>query len=216
MERCLVEQVRTGGDRNFGYLAAEGPGGRGALIDPSYSPERLLRRAADLGVSIDYIFITHLHGDHTAAVSRAERLTGRKRLFFEESDPATGLKVVQGSRFPLGSLDVEVLHTPGHSPDSICLLAGDALFSGDTLFVGKVGGTDLGEGARAQFVSLRRVLLSLPDGIRVFPGHDYGTSPQSTIGNERRTNPFLLRTDFDSFRELKENWAAYKKRHGVV
>lgn len=215
LKGCLVEQVRTGGDRNFGYLAADGPGGRGALIDPSYSPEKFFRRAADLGVSIDYIFITHGHGDHTAAVSRAERASGLTSLSWGAPDPASGRKVGHGSRLPLGSLEIEIFHTPGHTPDSICLFAGDALFTGDTLFVGKVGGTDLGAGAEKQFASLR-LLLALPDGTRVFPGHDYGVSPNSTIGHERRTNPFLLRTDLAAFRDLKENWAAYKREHGIA
>jgi hydroxyacylglutathione hydrolase len=214
--RCLVEQVRTGGDRNFGYLAADGPGGRGALIDPSYAPEKLLRLAAELDVAIDYIFITHGHGDHTAGVSRAEDETGLKVLLWGSRDPGSGLKVAHGTRFPLGRLEIEILHTPGHTPDSICLLAGDALFAGDTLFVGKVGGTDLGAAAKGQFESLQKVILALPDETRVFPGHDYGTAPRSTVGRERRTNPFLLCTDLAAFRDLKENWGAYKRRHGIA
>ena len=67
-----------------------------------------------------------------------------------------------------------------------------------------------------QFASLRDVVLALPDEVRVFPGHDCGTAPSSTIGRERRTNPFLLRGDLASFRELKENWAAYKREHGIA
>ena len=67
-----------------------------------------------------------------------------------------------------------------------------------------------------QFASLRDVVLALPDAVRVFPGHDYGTAPSSTIGRERRTNPFLLRGDLASFRDLKENWAAYKREHGIA
>lgn len=216
VKQCVVEQVRTGGDRNLGYLVADEPAGRGAIIDPSYSPEKLLRRAAELDVVIDYIFITHGHGDHSAGVSRVEKETGLQCLSWGSRDSSTGLKVAHGARFPLGRLAIEVLHTPGHSPDSICLLAGDALFSGDTLFVGKVGGTDLGTEAKRQFESLRNVLIPLPDETRVFPGHDYGAAPRSTIGRERQTNPFLLCADFVSFRDLKENWGAYKRKHGIT
>lgn len=216
MEQCLVEQFRTGGDRNFGYLVADEPGGRGALVDPSYIPEKLLRRAAEIDVVIDYIFITHGHGDHSAGVHRAEDETGLERLAWGSRDRATGMTMAHGTTYPLGRLEIKTLHTPGHTADSICLLAGDALFSGDTLFVGKVGGTDLGTEAKRQFESLRNVLLPLPDETRVFPGHDYGAAPRSTIGRERRTNPFLLCADLASFRDLKKNWGAYKRKHGIA
>jgi glyoxylase-like metal-dependent hydrolase (beta-lactamase superfamily II) len=216
MMNCLVEQVRTGGDRNFGYLAADRSGGTAALIDPSYGPEKLLGRAADLGLAVSYIFVTHGHADHTAGVERCEAATGLERLSWGDRDAVSGVKVAHGARFSLGELEIEILHTPGHTPDSICLLAGDALFTGDTLFVGKVGGTDLDREAEQQFESLRNVVLSLPDETRVFPGHDYGRAPRSTIGEERRTNPFLLRADLASFRDLKRNWAAYKKKHGIT
>lgn len=216
MKQCLVEQVRTGGDRNFGYLACDGPRGRGALIDPSYSPHKLLARAVELEVTVDCIFITHGHGDHSAGAAAAERETGCRRIGWGDAHPVTGERIVHGATFPLGGLEAKILHTPGHTPDSICILVGDALFTGDTLFVGKVGGTDFGTGARKQFDSLRRIILPLPDETRVFPGHDYGASPVSTVGEERLTNPFLMREDFAAFLDLKENWADYKRRHGIV
>ena len=109
-----------------------------------------------------------------------------------------------------------VLHTPGHTEDSICLYVGDAVFTGDTLFVGKIGGTDFGAQARAEYESLHQKLLVLPDTTRVFPGHHYGTAPESTIGHERRTNPFLIQPDFETFVDLKRNWTAYKKAHGIA
>ncbi len=98
----------------------------------------------------------------------------------------------------------------------MCILVGDAVFTGDTLFVGKVGGTDLGEGARTEYDSLHQRLLALPDDTRVYPGHDVGVAPKSTIGHERETNPFLLQLDFEAFVNLKRNWAAYKKEHGIA
>ena len=78
-----------------------------------------------------------------------------------------------------------------------------------------MGGTGFGADARAEYNSLHNKLMKLPDETRVFPGHDYGVRPESTIGDERRENPFLLRSDFDSFVELKMNWDAYKKEHGI-
>lgn len=200
----LVRRADTGGDRNFGYLVGDTDSGRAALVDPSPDPGGILDDLSRLEMKTDYIFVTHGHTDHTAGCRLASERTGAPILGFGD-----------GTIFPLGSLEIRLLHTPGHTADSICLLAGDALFSGDTLFVGKVGGTDLGSEARAQYDSLQRVLLALPDATQVLPGHDYGTSPESTIGRERATNPFLLQPDVDAFIDLKRNWAAYKREHGI-
>jgi glyoxylase-like metal-dependent hydrolase (beta-lactamase superfamily II) len=89
------------------------------------------------------------------------------------------------------------------------------LITGDTLFVGKVGGTDLGPGARAEYESLFGKLLKLNEDVEVWPGHDYGVRPSSTIGEERRENPFLLCGSFEEFVDLKRNWTQYKREHGI-
>ncbi len=211
----LVKQFRTGGDRNFGYLAADEEAREALVVDPSFNPRMITEFAADRGFTIRFIFITHDHYDHTSGNREIERLTGIKPLMFGSIDPGTGIEVKDGARFTLGRLDVMILHTPGHTMDSICILVGDALFTGDTLFVGKVGGTDFGEGARREYDALHRRLMTLPDGTRVFPGHDYGLAPESTIGRERAGNPFILQPDFEAFVHLKRNWEAYKKEHGI-
>jgi len=211
----LVRQFPTGGDRNFGYLLADSETRKGALVDPSPSPEALVREAERGGIDILFIFATHSHIDHTSGLSRAGQMTGAQILAQGDREETTGLRVEHRISFPLGSLEITVLHTPGHTDDSISLLAGDALFAGDTLFVGKVGGTDMGGDAEVQYDSLHRVLLALPDATRIFPGHDYGLAPESTIGEERRSNPFLLQPDLEAFLDLKRNWPAYKRKQGI-
>ncbi len=89
------------------------------------------------------------------------------------------------------------------------------LITGDTLFVGKVGGTGLGEDARLEFESLHEVIAKLPDETEVWPGHDVGVAPSSTVGRERKTNPFYLQPDLESFVDLKRNWTEYKRKHGI-
>ena len=89
------------------------------------------------------------------------------------------------------------------------------MITGDTLFVGKVGGTDLGDSARDEYHSLFDKLLKLPDQTQVWPGHDYGVRPSSTIADERRENPFLLCSSFEDFVDLKRNWTKYKQEHGI-
>lgn len=211
----FVKQFRTGGDRNFGYLAADEQGGDALIVDPSFSPRMIVDFAAERRFTVRLVFITHDHYDHSNGNREIERLTGIRPLCFGDADPMTGIVAADGARFELGDLEVAIIHTPGHTADSICIQVGDALFTGDTLFVGKVGGTDFGEGARNEYDSLHRKLMTLPDATRVFPGHDYGLSPESTIGAERVENPFLLQPDFDTFVHLKRNWDAYKKEHGI-
>ncbi|MBF0586395.1 MBL fold metallo-hydrolase [Prosthecochloris sp. N3] len=211
-----LKQFRTGGDRNFGYLIADEASGEALVADPSYSPSLVVDEAREQGFTIRYVFCTHGHHDHVNGNEEIAELTGLQPLLYGSVCPRTGRLVEDGAVFPLGSLDITILHTPGHTEDSICLLAGDAVLTGDTLFVGKIGGTATHEEAAREFRSLHERLMQLDDRVRVFPGHDYGSAPQSTIGQEKKTNPFLLQPDLDSFCDLKKNWAAYKRRHGIV
>jgi glyoxylase-like metal-dependent hydrolase (beta-lactamase superfamily II) len=115
----------------------------------------------------------------------------------------------------VGTLKVQIIHTPGHTPCSICLLVKDKLITGDTLFVGKVGGTRTKEDAREEFESLKK-LMTLPKNTFVYPGHDVGVKPFSTIEEEQNTNPFIKRLNsFEDFFYLKNNWAAYKLKHNI-
>lgn len=211
-----LKQFRTGGDRNFGYLAADEVSRQAFIVDPSNDPSMIVRHANEEGLSIRYIFCTHGHYDHTNGNEEISLLTGRVPLLYGTVCPDAGFAVEDGAVFPLGELEIRIIHTPGHTADSMCLYAGDALFTGDTLFVGKVGGTDLGEQARREYRSLHEKLMTLPENTRVFPGHDYGTAPHSTIGEEKKTNPFLTQPDLESFIDLKKNWAAYKRKHGIA
>ena len=212
----FVKQFRTGGDRNFGYLVADDVSKKAVVIDPSYSPEAIVEYAKENGYSIEYVFCTHDHFDHTNGNRVVTESTGKPALLYGDRDPVTGVQVEDGAQFPIGQLQVTILHTPGHTPDAICLYVGDAVFTGDTLFVGKVGGTDFGQGAEAEYHSLYDKLLQLPDDTRIYPGHDVGVQPMSTVAHERETNPFLLQPDLEAFVHLKKNWAAYKQEHGIA
>ena len=212
----LVRTIRTGGDRNFAYLVADLPTAAAIIIDPSFSPGAIVRVSKELHLDVGRVFCTHGHADHTNGNRTIRRLLGIDPLLYGDTDPVSGEKIRHGCHLPLGNLMIDVLHTPGHTGDSICLLIQDALFTGDTLFVGKVGGTGFGEDALAQYESLHKRLMKLPDHVRVFPGHDYGVAPSSTIGVERAANPFLLQPDFESFVHLKQTWSNYKLEHGIA
>ncbi|MBN1873831.1 MAG: MBL fold metallo-hydrolase [Anaerolineae bacterium] len=224
----FVKQFLTGGDRNFGYLVADEATKQALVIDPSYAPDTIVEFARGQGYEIVYVFCTHGHYDHTNGNATLQRLTGKRALLFgdvaplEEGNSTTGVQVADGARFPLGNLEVLIIHTPGHSDDAICIYVEDAgsgdraVFTGDTLFVGKVGGTDYGINARIEYESLHHKLLTLPDETRVFPGHNVGVAPESTIGHERTTNPFLVQPNFEAFLHLKKTWTAYKLEHGIA
>ena len=171
----FVKQFRTGGDRNLGYLVADEETRAAVIIDPSYSPERIVRFAQDEQYDIRYVFSTHDHHDHTNGNRTVEQLTGRRALLFGGQDPETGLVVEDGARLPLGSLEITVLHTPGHTPGSLCFKTEGYLISGDTLFPGGPGKT----GTPADFAqvvkSITEKIFTLDDDTPVYPGHGEST-----------------------------------------
>jgi hydroxyacylglutathione hydrolase len=210
----IFEQIPTGGDRNFAYLIGDETTRHAAVVDPANDPDAVLARLAAHGLELRFVINTHGHFDHAGGNDRMLTRT-RARLVTGGSGG-----IEDGATLALGGVELVFLHTPGHTDDSLCVLAREPdapgrLVTGDTLFVGKVGGTDHGAGARAEYDSLHHKLLALPDETEVWPGHDVGVAPHSTIGHERRTNPFLLCPDFAAFVELKRTWLEYKRLHGI-
>lgn len=207
----IFEQIRTGGDRNFAYLVGDEASRQGALVDPSYAPQSCLAHAREHSLDVVYLINTHTHFDHTNGNEVVQRKTGARLVCWGHGGD---LSVQDGDTLPLGSLPLKFIHTPGHTDDGLCILVEGHLITGDTLFVGKVGGTDYDAGARTEYQSLKK-LISLPGETTVWPGHDYGTAPSSTIAHEKETNPFLLCRTFEEFVDLKMNWLEYKRQHGI-
>lgn len=192
-----VEQFKGGDDRNLSYLLYTDE--HALVIDPFAQIELYEQRADQLGVTIIGVLNTHTHADHTRG-NKPFRKNGVERL--EEQEVR------------LGEETIRAIPTPGHTDDSVCYYADEKLFTGDTLFVGKVGGTRDRAQARKQYESLHRLLEELPPDTTVYPGHDFGEEPQSTLAKEARKNPFLQR-DLEGFIELKNNWQRYKQEHGI-
>ncbi len=213
----IFEQIRTGGDRNFGYLVGDRAARVAALIDPSYEPERLVERATDQGLTVQLILNTHGHPDHTNGNGRAKELTGAPLAAYRGAASGPDLELDDGSSLDLGSLTLRFLHVPGHADDHLLIHLAEqrVAITGDLIFVGKIGGTGTEEAARLEFESLQRALEELPDDTTIWPGHDYGCRPSSTIALERITNPFLQCADFDEFLRLKREWATFKAKHGL-
>ncbi len=214
----IFEQVLTGGDRNFGYLIGDAEKKVAALIDPSYSPERLVQRAEVQGLSVQYIINTHGHGDHTNGNNTAQELTGAKVVAFHDSFINPEIGVNDKEELSLGKLTLRFLHVPGHCADHVVIYIPEyhVAFTGDHLFVGKVGGTVGREDARQEYDSLWRLYDELPEDTTVWSGHDVGCRPSSTLALERVSNPFLIAEDFEAFYRLKETWSTFKSEHGLV
>src|SRR6185436_15150952 len=156
--QLIFEQLRAGGDRNFGYLLGDREAGQCVLIDPSYSPEAFVQRARDQGLTVTYVINTHGHPDHTNGNARAVELTGARVAAFANSPLVTSdAGVGDEQELNVGSLRLRFLHVPGHCPAHVVIYepSWKILITGDLLFVGKVGGTGNDADAEIEWTSLR-------------------------------------------------------------
>ena len=187
----LVRQIRMGSMDNFCYLVACEKTRQAVVIDPASNAKRIFAEAERQGLKIIYIVNSHGHADHTAGNAELKRLTGA-RITIHALDaagaPQADIRLSAEADLQVGALNLRVLHTPGHTPGGICLYADGHLFTGDTLFVGDSGRTDLPGGHRPTLAASIRRLMELPDDTVVWPGHDYGPTPSSTLAWEKRHN----------------------------
>jgi hydroxyacylglutathione hydrolase len=212
----MIVEIRAGGPfHENGFLVGCADTREAVLIDPGDSVPELLEAARQLALSVRHILLTHAHIDHITGVAAAKRATGapvylhREDGFLYDDAAAMGAMFgiqieapppvdefyVPGQVIVFGRLDARPHHTPGHSPGGVCLQIGTTgqtgkdLFVGDTLFAGSIGRTDLPGGDSATlFASIRNVLFPFGDDARVYSGH----GPATTVGQERRNNPFLI------------------------
>lgn len=198
----FFRQVKRGRD-NFSYIIADETTKEAAVVDPSFNAAEIISLLKSLGFRAKYVIDTHYHFDHTAGNQDIKADFGAKVVAHKLSKIARDISVVDEDIIKVGEIRIKVIHTPGHSPDGICLLSDNKLLTGDTLFVGECGRTDLPDGSsRDMYHSLFDRLMTLDDGIEVYPGHDYGPRPHSTIGLEKRTNYTLEKRTLEEFIEF--------------
>ena len=197
-----VKLLRVGPIGTNCYILEDDQTNLAAVIDPGDEPELIQEALEKEGVEVRYLLLTHGHYDHTTAVPALHRVYPQADIYIHQADangagstlvPLTGevddLKLYdEGDVIRLGDHEIQVLHTPGHSPGSVTLKVEDVLFTGDTLFAGSCGRTDLRGGSYEQIMQSLKRLGELKGDFHVCPGHE----ATSTLERERRSNPFLM------------------------
>ena len=210
----LLKQLKIGSLDNFTYLIANPLQRIGTVIDLGWGGEaadRLLEEAAADGIDIKYVVATHFHADHINGIGYLLEKTGAELLVHEDEEGSMcrlgyrpDIVVKHNDLLSLGGLTVRFFHTPGHSPGSLCLYSEDKLFTGDTLFVGGCGRADLPRSdPEALYHSLFNKILSLPEETLIYPGHDYGDAPFSSLKKELADNPYLRCKTLEEFLQLR-------------
>ena len=197
----IIKQLALGYMENFIYIVGCERTKNAVVIDPGADVDKIVKTAQDAGLKIEMIFNTHHHWDHTEGNGRLKELTGAKLLMHALEDdilqqqahgqsatPPADIRIDSEQSIQVGDITFDILVTPGHTPGGICFYAEGQLFTGDTLFVGDSGRTDLPGGHRPTLGASIRRLMQLPEDTVVWPGHDYGPTPTSTLGHEKRTN----------------------------
>jgi glyoxylase-like metal-dependent hydrolase (beta-lactamase superfamily II)/rhodanese-related sulfurtransferase len=199
----IFEQIATGGCQS--YLVGCPDACAAVLIDPELKQiDRYLASAARDGIRIRYVIDTHTHADHfSAAHELGLRLDVPVVVHALSPAPYASLRVNDGDMLAVGNLRLQMIHTPGHTRDSMCIQVADRLFTGDTLLIGATGRTDLPTGdANALYDSLFNGILELDPALKVFPAHDYKNQGSSTLDREIAANPRLQKRDRASFVEM--------------
>ena len=195
----IFHQISVGPMQNFVYLIGEEKSKDAVIIDAGWDINEIINIAEKEKLKINKIILTHYHYDHVQKVNELADKTHAEIYFHEDEEQflkiATKnkkIKLKDNDEIKIGSLKIKIIHTPGHTLGSICIFIGNKLITGDTLFVGAIGRTDLPGGDAIKLFESLQKLKKLNDDVEVYPGHDYGQTKFSTIGNEKRNNPYFM------------------------
>ena len=199
----FFKQIQKHSD-NFSYIIADEDTKETAVVDSSYNADEIMKIVNTQKLQLKYVINTHGHSDHTAGNSELTSIFGAKIIAHTQSKISHDISVDDGDTIYIGKISVKIIYTPGHTTDSICLLIDNQkLLTGDTLFVGECGRTDFpGGNSKSMYESLFGKLIKLDDDIEVYPGHDYGVKPSSTIGEEKKSNYTLQPRSLTDFVEF--------------
>ncbi len=208
MINLVIEQIKVGFD-NFSYIIYCQKTKKAAIVDPGFESKKLIKYILSKNLILEFIFASHYHYDHTKCINKiknkfsyamiaASDLDGRKlRLKIDKF-------VKDDEIIKLGNIQLKILLTPGHTPGGICIIVNSTgLLTGDTLFIGDCGRTDLpGGNIKDMYKSLNEKIKNLPDNLIIYPGHNYGDKPFDTLKNQKVTNKTLLAKNFEEFLKI--------------
>lgn len=198
-----VHQILVGNMANFTYVVEDEETKEAIIIDPSWDLDKIEEVITRNSLKIKYIINTHHHFDHTLGNQAMKESTGAKIIQHENSEIDHDVAVKEGDAIKFGNSKLLVIHTPGHSKDSMCLIGDGKIFTGDTLFVGNCGRVDLpGGSARELYHSLFDVLHTLDDNLTMYCGHHYGSTEVSTIGDQKAINPVMQKRPEEEFVQM--------------
>jgi hydroxyacylglutathione hydrolase len=213
------KQIEIGPMQNYVYLLGSTETRKAAVVDAAWEIDTILKIAQQDEMEITHAFVTHTHPDHVGGGFAGMEIDGVTELLEKckakvvvhkaEAEFINGLslsdmiKTDSGDKVDVGGLEIEIMHTPGHTPGSQCFLVENRVVSGDTLFIDACGRVDFPGGNPEQmYYSLTQKLMALPDDMILFPGHNYAPLKHATIGEQKKTNPYL------KFSSLKQFLAA--------
>lgn len=220
-DELYLEQIECGPMQNFVYVIGSNVTKEVVLVDPAWAIEPLVNHVREAGYEPIAALVTHYHPDHIGGSIYGQQIEGLRELLdlkgmkvYANKHEAQGVqrvtgisdsdivKVDSGDALKVGNVEIEFLHTPGHTPGSQCFLVRNSLVSGDTLFIQGCGRVDLpGADPDAMYESLRK-LAALPDDTVVYPGHDYGGGPHRTMAETKRVNSYLRIPNLEMWREM--------------
>jgi hydroxyacylglutathione hydrolase len=210
------KQLEIGPMQNYVYLLGSLETRKVAVVDAAWEIDTILRTAANDEVEITHAFVTHTHPDHVGGRFAGVEIAGLTELLskckakvavhkaeadaLKELSPSDIVKTESGDKIDVGGVEIQLLHTPGHTPGSQCFLVEGRVVSGDTLFIDACGRVDFSGGnAEQMYYSLTQKLMALPDDTILFPGHNYARKTQDTLGEQKKTNPYLRFTSLKQF-----------------
>lgn len=199
-----VFQIPVGPMQNFSYLVKDDTS-EAMAIDSGWEVEPIVRVANEQKMKVKFVCATHGHYDHVRTIGTLADELGATTVAFRGAKVGQRRSVRDGETLAIGDSEVRVLHTPGHTEDSVCYFDGTNLFTGDTLFIEAWGRTDMEGGSDSKlFASLHETILRLPPTTVVYPGHDYGSVPSRSLGEEAKKNPALFVRSLGEFERLMQ------------
>jgi len=207
MSSVKIKQFKVGFD-NFCYIIICLKTNNAAIVDPGYDASKSLKFIISNNLKLQYIINTHYHSDHSKSSQEIKNLISSKIVMSKYDSVEMKVKVDiivgDGDQLKVGEVNLDFLLTPGHTQGSICIIVNnEALLTGDTLFIGDCGRTDLPGGDLTQmYKTLNKKIIPLPNHLIIYPGHDYGDKPFDTLGNQKKTNKTLRAKNLEEFSKI--------------